>query len=266
MRVSSTLLRPFAALAAIGLLVAACGGAASPSPAASAATTPSAAAPSVDVSPSMPASPSAEPSASGPDISGAAEAIKNLTGYELDVSVKGSIPGASGLGDTITVKAVVDRTNKAYEFTIGGMTGVPVNGLKVIVVGSDAWVDLGTGTYIKQPGGASSFGSTLDAFEPSALLRSIPTVALSGATKVGDEQKNGVATGHYHLDASNTPQLGESFGANGTVDFWIASEGGYMVSMVADGETTQDSKTSPMHMTMDLSRLNDPSINIQPPN
>jgi hypothetical protein len=263
MRALHTLARP-TAFVVVAALFAACGGAASPSPAASVAPSQAAA---VTPSPTVAPSATATSSSSGPDISGAAKALANLTAYQLDVSVEGAIiPGASGTSQTVNVKAVVDRKNKASEFTIGGMSGVPANGLKVIVVGQDAWVDLtGTGNYIKQPGGASTFGATLDSFDPAKLMTSIPTAALAFVAKVGDEQKNGVQTSHYHIDAKATPQLAENLGPNGVVDFWIATDGGYLVSMTADGEVTNNGTKMPMKMSIDISRLNDPAINIQPP-
>lgn len=257
MRFNHRFTRPLLSLAAAAMLVAACGGAASPSPAAStaASATPS-------ETPAS-ASPSASPAASL-DLSGAAKAIDKLTGYQLDATIKGAVPGASGMDGTFKLTAVVDRKNNAYDFTMAGMEGLPASGLKVVVIGNDAWVDLGTGSYIKQTGGAAQFGASLDAFEPSTLLSSIPPAALMFMQKVGDEQKNGVQTAHYHMDGSN-PEIAQSLGSDADVDFWIASDGGYLVSMKVKGEVDANGTKAPLDMSLDVSRVNDSSINIQPP-
>lgn len=265
MRAPSRLLRPLIALLGAGLIVAACGGAASPSPSAAATASPSAAPASPSDAPTASPADSPAPSASGPDLSGAADALEDLDAYQMDISVQGMIPGASGLGDSVRMSAVVDRENDAFEFTISGMEGVPAGGLKVIVIEPDAWVDLGTGTYIKQPGGAAQFGASLEAFEPGALLTSIPPAALLFLNKVGDETKNGVDAAHYHVDAADSPDVAVGLGDEGVVDFWIANDGGYLVSMSAEGEVDSGGTRTPMAMTIDISRLNDPAIDITAP-
>ena len=89
----------------------------------------------------------------------------------------------------------------------------------------------------------------------------MPTTGV-GWEKLGDESKNGVDTGHYHADAADVPTFAAELGPDATMDVWLAAEGGYLVSMTLSG--TQAGK--PVAMSMDLSRVNDPSIAIAAPN
>lgn len=251
-----------AAAIALGLLVAACGGGPSPSPAGTPSPTPSPA----TATPEATATPTASPTdGSGIDVSDAARAIENLSAYQLDVRIQGAFPGASALGDTVTVQVIFDRDNDAYQMTMSGAEGLPGE-LSVIVVGDDAWVDVGTGTYLEQPGGAATFGASVEGFAPEALLQSTAGNDLSGMTEIGEETKNGVATTHYRVEASSNPDLAEEIGEDGVFDIWIAKDGGFLVSMTMSGEVDADGVRTPMEMSLDISRLNDPAINITAPN
>ena len=255
-----------AAIAA--LAVAACGGTAATS---TPATTPSDAptstpsvAPSVEAPSVAPATSS--PAAAGPDIEGAATALDSIKKYEIALTVGGMIPTAAGASE-ITMAGLVDQDADAYQFTMTGFQGLGTadSEIKFVVIGSDAWVDLGTGIYLKQPGGGGSFDQMRAALAPSTLLGQFPTSGYE-LLKVADEDKNGVATTHYHADASATPQLAESIGPNGVMDFWIADEGGYLVSMVMNGTMDVEGTETAVDMSIDLSRINDETISITAPN
>jgi hypothetical protein len=176
------------------------------------------------------------------------------------------IPTAEGASE-ITMAGLVDQDADAYQFTMTGFQGLGAAGteIKFVVIGSDAWVDLGTGAYLKQPGGGGSFDQMRAALAPSTLLGQFPTSGYD-LLKVADEEKNGVATTHYHAEGSATPELAESIGADGVMDFWIAADGGYLVSMVMDGTMDVEGTETPVNMSIDLSRINDESISIVAPN
>ncbi|HEU0234887.1 MAG TPA: hypothetical protein VFR14_00455 [Candidatus Limnocylindrales bacterium] len=253
--------RLLALVAALMLVVAACGGSASPSPTDAASVEPTAA---------PTASPTEEPTDSADpgdetDLTGAAEALAGLTSYQIDINVAGVVPTASGASG-VTMSAIVDRENDAVDFTMSGFEGLTTGeeGLRVILIGNDAWLDLGTGTFIAQPGGAGSFEGMVDSLAPASLLTSVPEDALSGPLVVGQEDKNGVATTHYRLDSS-VPGFADSLGPDGEADIWIAVDGGYLVSMSMSGVTEVDGEQVELVLSFDVSRINDPTIDIQPP-
>ena len=256
-------------LAAIAALaVTACGGTAATStpttPASEAPASTPTAAPSVEAPSVAPATSS--PAAEGPDIEGATTALDSIKKYQIALSVSGMIPTADGASE-ITMAGLVDQDADAYEFSMTGFQGLGTadTEIKFVVIGPDAWVDLGTGAYLKQPGGGGSFDQMRTALSPSTLLGQFPTSGYE-LLKVADEEKNGVATTHYHADATATPQLAGSIGADGVMDFWIASDGGYLVSMVMSGTMDVEGTETPVNMSIDLSRVNDESISIVAPN
>jgi hypothetical protein len=254
--------RLLALVAALMLVVvAACGGSASPSPTDAASADPTSA---PTASPTDEPTDSADPG-DDTDLTGAAEALAGLTSYQIDITVSGIVPAASG-ASAVTMSAIVDHDNDAVDFTMSGFEGLTTGeeGLRVILIGDDAWLDLGTGTFIAQPGGAGSFEGMVDSLAPASLLTSVPEDALAGPLVVGEEQKNGVATTHYRLDSS-VPGFADSLGSDGEADIWIAADGGYLVSMSMSGVTEVDGEQVELVMSFDVSRINDPTIDIQPP-
>jgi hypothetical protein len=149
---------------------------------------------------------------------------------------------------------------------MSGFEGLPTagSGLRVIVIGEDAWLDLGTGTFIPTPGGAATYGELIESLSPSELLGGLQTEDFRSLPAVGQEDKNGVATTHYHADGSN-PEFAANFGPDGETDVWIANDGGYLVSMTVTGTTDVDGVATDIEMAIDLSRIDDPTIDIQAP-
>lgn len=245
-------------------LLAACGGAASPAPTASS----SAPADSPSAAPTDTAEPTeaAEPSGSDLDLEGAAGAIDDLDTFQLDVEVHGFVPSASGESGVV-MTMVVDRANDGVEMTMSGIEGMPTTGqgLKVLVIGDDAWIDPGTGAYIKQAGQGGNFAGIADELSPATLLATVPAGAFGSLDRVGEEEKNGVASTHYHLDSS-VPGFAESLGEDAEADIWIANDGNYLVSMTMTGASDVDGESVDVSMRFDVSRVNDPSISIQAPN
>ena len=151
----------------------------------------------------------------------------------------------SGLMETatdaseITMSGTVDREAGAYQFDMSGVAGLEELGggsaVSFVVIGPDAWISTGDGNYIKAPGGAAMFGSLEQALAPGTLLGSIPTGSLQNLPAVGQEEKNGVATTHYHVTGADSSQVALGLGPDSVVDVWIADDGGYIVSMAMEG-------------------------------
>jgi hypothetical protein len=85
-------------------------------------------------------------------------------------------------------------------------------------------------------------------------------------TAVGPEEKNGVATTHYRVTGADSSGVAEGLGADAAIDVWIADEGDYMVGMVMNGTMDVSGTATPIQMSMDISRINDESIEIEAPN
>jgi hypothetical protein len=259
-------------MAAIAVLaLAACGGPAastssSEAPAASEAPAPASSAPESVAPPSE--APVEAPASAGIDVNAAAAALEDVDRYALDLTVAGLMQTAAG-ENSVTMSGTVDREQGAYQFDLSGMAGLEALGgsaISFILIGPDAWISTGDGNYIKTPGGASMFSQFTEGLAPETLLGMVPSTALSGMTQVGQEDKNGVATTHYRVTGADSPGVAEGLGADSTIDVWIADDGGYMVGMVLDGTMDVSGTATPVQMSMDISRINDESIEIEAPN
>ena len=109
------------------------------------------------------------------------------------------------------------------------------------------------------------FGSLEQALAPGTLLGSIPTGSLQNLPAVGQEEKNGVATTHYHVTGADSSQVALGLGPDSVVDVWIADDGGYIVSMAMEGTVPVNEIDTPVTMSIDISRINDESIAIEEP-
>ena len=257
-------------LAAIAVLaVAACGGSAATSSPSEAPAVSQAPAPASEA-PASVAPPSEAPAsqAAGPDVGAAAQALDDVQKYALDLTVSGLMETAEGASG-ITMSGVVDRATEAYQFEMSGVAGFEAlggSGISFILIGPDAWISTGNGTFIPTPGGASMFSQFTEGLAPQTLLGMVPPAALQGMTAVGTEEKNGVATTHYRVTGADSPPVAEGLGADSAIDVWIADDGNYMVGMVLDGTMDVSGAATPIQMSMDISRINDQSIAIEPPN
>jgi hypothetical protein len=254
--------------AAAALAVAACAG--------SVSTRAPSEAPAVSVAPASVAPPASEAPPSeaaapveGPDVNAAAAALDDIDKYALDLKVAGLMEMASGASE-ITMSGTIDREAGSYQFDMSGVAGLEELGggsaVSFVVIGPDAWISTGDGNFIKAPGGAAMFGSLEQALAPGTLLGSIPTGSLQNLPAVGQEEKNGVATTHYHVTGADAPQVAEGLGPDSVVDLWIADDGGYIVSMAMDGVVPVNGTDTPVTMSIDISRINDESIAIEEPN
>jgi hypothetical protein len=262
-RATRPLLAP---LTIVAVAVAACGGsipattapslaatsaatAAATAVATAAASAPASVAPSVAASVAPGATATA---AAGPiDISEAAD-LSGVNSYKLVVTTTGG--DTAGTATFVTVRRPV--LARSFEGSFGGQT------TRIIVIGQDVWVDSGGGQWTKNLLPLSAAESLMSAFDPAALFLGIGTWAdMGGLQQVGIEERNGVQTVHYHLDATTLPP-GASIDPEAQVDLWIAADGGYVVSMRTSGMSDPDGPTS---VAMDISNINDPGLTVTPP-
>jgi hypothetical protein len=106
-----------------------------------------------------------------------------------------------------------------------------------------------------------------DSFAPSAMFSSmIDPSTVSGFTKVGTEQKNGVAADHYRASQAVLSDLGSELdvqGATWTADVWIATNGGYPVGMAIIG--TAADKSIAYEIVFNITNVNDPANKVTAP-
>jgi hypothetical protein len=254
------------------LAVAACGGsAASSAPSGAAAESipaPASEAPATAAPPSQ-APASASPAAAGPDVGAAAQALDNIERYALEIRATGLPQVAAGEGE-ITMSGVVDRENDAYQLDVTGIAGLGAlggaSGISFIAIGDDVWIGTDGQTFIKTPGASAMVQPIREGLAPGTLLNMVPAGAADNMAAVGQEDKNGVATTHYHVTGADSPGVAEGLGPDGVVDLWIADDGGYVVSMVVDGVIDVNGTDTTMSWAMDISRINDETISIEAPN
>jgi len=260
--------RPLVGLAALALLVSACGGAASPAPPVDGSQVPvSSEEPVSSEAPmSSDAPPTVAPTAGGmgPDVAGAAAALAELDSYHLRITMtmQGIEDGLfSMFGDGMAMEGtIIFRPTPAADIAISmGVEGQKLD-MKYRLIDDKAWVSLG-GSWMEST--AEDAQSTIDSFAPDKMLGSFSGVG--GLAAVGEESRNGVETVHYVASADAVGQsLGSSIGlpdATWSMDFWVAKDAGYAVSYAVLGEGAGGS----FGMTLDVTDINSPANTVEAP-
>jgi hypothetical protein len=270
-----------AGLCLAAVIVAACGSSATPAPsvaagavassAPSAASVPSAAPASQAAASEAPASaaPSTAPVAS-PASGDAAAALANLTSYKFRIAIT-STNATSGLGSLGDISmegtAVLKPTPAADVVMKMGASGGSMD-FRMIQVGDKSWMNLGDSwTETTDP----SQSNLLDSLSPEKLFGSSVGSFASGMTAVGDETKNGIACTHMRAGAEAlagmNAVMASSFGVAGTwvVEYWVAKEGGYLVSAMMKGTGTNEGKPSETSISIDLRDLDNPANVVNAP-
>jgi hypothetical protein len=204
-------------------------------------------------------------SANGGDTGGltdAASKLSDIKSYKFSMTLAGGTFGsmlsafgaaASGNGGTTISGTIVSSPDKAADVTMAGM--------HIIEAGGKQYIDLGTGTFYATPMTGSSIA---DSFAPSTMF-SASMGSSSSYTKVGTGQKNGVSADHFQgTDAafSGLDSLAGVSGATWTADLWLATSGGYPVSMAIIG--TKDG-TVVYQVSFDITNINDPTNKVTAP-
>jgi len=238
------------------LLVAACGGGGGPTSApgaTGAAATPGAAGTAAPASQGT----------GGTGIGGAVTALEDLSSYKfaMTMAAEGSatfalveaggsmtIAGTVILEPEIAMDMAISTKNAAGAETVLGYR--IVDGKAYVSLGPDSWIETD----------ASDAQSTVESFKPETFMAGFSSVPNMKA--VGDEDKNGVPTTHYKGDAP--PSVGSMFGlptGTWTIDVWVAKEGGYLVSSVLTGESSDGKFT----MSLDVSDFDSPDNKVEAP-
>ena len=269
---------------AASLLLAACGGsgattAANATPAHSATAASTATTASTPAATPAPTAAAASQSAGGAGLqyTGAASALGNLTSYRFKIKVTGTGMGpaaASGETGTMTMDGIVVlKPQKALSISMTGIGGGETGGvpMKYTIIGDRAWMEIG-GTAMALPAGQTgSIEKTFDSLSPQTLFGTAYDPYLGGLKRIGDEEKNGVATIHLQADSATLEQLATKYGStagdvgNWNMDLWVAKDGGYMVSALTSGSYDMNGTRTDMLVSIDISGIDDPSNEVVAP-
>jgi hypothetical protein len=202
----------------------------------------------------------------GAILGGAAAKLSDIASYKFSMtlaggsfgSMLGALGGAGATGNEFTIAGtIVAKPDKAADITMAGM--------HIIEIGGNEYIDMsGTGTFISTPATGTSLA---DSFAPATMFSSMVSGStMSGFNKVGSDNKNGVNADHYQGTEAVLSQFGTASGveaATWTADLWIATDGGYPVSMAIIGTATD--KTLVYEILFDITNVNDPANKITAP-
>lgn len=234
----------------IGLVfaVAAC----SSSPSGSSATTGDSSSPGTSASASAPGDSSAAGSPGGSLVIGSYV----IPSFDLS-QLKVAIPGL----DSYKV-AVIEKGVKQYETVVveqptllKGITSYNDDGTvsdRYILNGTDTWQASGAdGKFEKLPAGAGA--QYLLLLDPTTLVAAYANLPwATGATNMGEDSKNGIASHHLHADSTTLGALAGIVPPGGAIDAWVADDGGYIVAM----EVTENNAVT---FQIEVSNVNDPA-------
>jgi len=119
------------------------------------------------------------------------------------------------------------------------------------------------GAACASPGGAADFDAAFTPLSPVDLVGGFEGLS-GGLRRVGPERRNGLATIHYRVDATDAIAASAGLSA-GQLDAWVAADGGYLVALTVDG--TWDVDGSPTHviLTVQVTRVDAAANRIVPP-
>ncbi len=204
-----------------------------------------------------------EPSGGGPDLIDAANGLADLRSYRVSVLSHGLVPSSAADGLVTMTATLVQGNEPAAAFAMIGIAGLDRARLDAIVIGDRAWLKTATGRWVLSPGGAGDVDGPFTALTPIDLVGGFEDLS-AALQKIGVERKDGRSSIHYQASASNEVAAAAGL-SQGTVDAWLAAEGGFLVALDVAGTWDIDGAPTPILLRIDVSRVNDPANRIVPP-
>ena len=240
-------------------------------------------APSVEPSSAVPSVASALPSA--PTVAPTESAAPSESATEAPSSAAASATPVPSLDLTDLTKNLSHLTSYVEEFKqTGGKTDLDAKVIivraptlqeeldvvsgkttqRVIIIGTDTYVDSGAGTFVKNMAPASALQPEFDVFDPGVFLRSFQkAVDFSTVPVAGVETKNGVQAVHFHADSQTSLGPGKPTVPPGAqFDLWMSSDNDYLVALEYTGVPEGTAK---VNGSIELTQINDPSLTVKPP-
>jgi hypothetical protein len=199
----------------------------------------------------------------GLDLIGAANALADLDSYRVTVASRGLVPATTSSGQVTMTSTLVQGADPAAAFTMTGVDGYEGGRLQAIVIGEEAWVRNGSGGWSKSPGGAADFDAAFTTLSPIDLVTDFE--GLAGAlAQVGPQRKNGQQATLYRSTDGDEQAIAAGL-SHGTMDLWLAADGGYLVALGIAGTWDVDGAPTLVNLTIDVTRVNDPANRVAPP-
>lgn len=189
------------------------------------------------------------------DLSGAATALANLSSYKVTMA------GAGGTGPFNVELIRINGSSPALSFIETSGSKVL---FRVIEIGTDNWVDQGTGTYAKNLVPNTTLTGMMSAFDPGVMFSNTSKIAnFDRLENKGTESKNGIQSIHLHADQNTQLPAGASpIPAGATIDLWVAVDGGYLVGLETVGF---GAASGGVDLSIEVSNINDSSLTVTAP-
>ncbi len=203
----------------------------------------------------------------GGDISGAGDNLADVSSYKFTMNLVGedwnssmSAFGATAGDAGFTIAGtIMVKPEPAADITFAGINMIEVGGFQYIDM---TW--MGMAGYVKSV--MEEGDSLADSFAPSQMFDSMMGgAASSDFEKVGTEDKNGVQANHYKATAAAAAGFGDLANVEADTwasDLWIATSGGYPVSMSIVGTK---SGAVVYRILFEVSKVNDASNKVTAP-
>jgi hypothetical protein len=246
---------PLALLTAVALAVGACSGGSSVT------APPSAAGPASSVGGN-----GGNGNGGGSVVGGAAAKLSAITSYKFSMTLAGGDYSSllSALGGTVASGNAPFTMSGTIVLQPAHAADITMGSIHLIEIGGSDYLDVsGSGAFIATPMSTS----IVDSFAPATMFSSmVDPSAAGGFAKVGTGQKNGVSADHYQGSQAVLAGIAAGSGLTGatwTADIWIATSGGYPVSMAIAG--TAADKSIAYEILFDITNANDPANKVVAP-
>jgi hypothetical protein len=203
--------------------------------------------------------------------SGPAQAFAKLGSYrmKMHLTLEGTTTEASG-ALAVDLEGAFVAPDRSQTHVNASLDDLPLEE-ESISVGGQTWVKTGDSWVEGEP------QFKLSDFSPGSLLEELGPEELS-LLEPSKETVNGVDSLRYNIDQADVeaiPSLGAFLGEDGSVenlpeefnvDLWLAEDGGWPVrlTMMARGVMDGDEEMS-LDFSMDITDVNDPGVEIEPP-
>ncbi len=196
-----------------------------------------------------------EPSGSEPGLLDAANALADLRSYRVAIVSRGIIPPTSAGAEVTMTATLVQGAEPAAEFSMTGVDGYSGGRLRAVVIGDQAWLREGTAGWVRSPGGAADFDAAFTTLSPIDLVNEFDSLS-AALRRVGPATRNGQKTIHYRTDANDVVASDAGL-TSGSLDAWISTGSGDLISLVVDGTWDLDQNPTSVLLKIDVTRIDD---------
>lgn len=199
--------------------------------------------------------PTPPPDPAGVGFAAAADRLADLQSYRVKLTSTGLVASTAGDGQVSMTSTLVQTAAPAAEFTMEGVDGFVGGRLEAVVIGDEAWLREGGGSWRKSPGGAADFDAAFTSLSPIDLASGFDDMT-PALEEVGPESRNTRATIHYRADATNAVAANAGLSA-GTADLWVDARAGFLVGLEVAGTWDIEGTPTPVTLRIDVTHVDD---------